>query len=107
MAERLIQVAAAIALAFFLVWAARADPYVAKFGKDTVTLEDGPCLNGAVLKNVPVELMTTFQAGTTDVDGQHFDMCWAVYLDTSILVIMPDGGAYKFPMQAFKPLTKV
>lgn len=108
MAERLIQVAAAIALAFFLVWAARADYIVEdKMNGEFVILKDTKCTNEKIMKQIPDSYKDQFFTGEAFVNKKRLAMCWAVNPDAYVVFMYEDGDGGMVPIGAFRKMSYI
>jgi hypothetical protein len=97
MAERLLQVAAAIALAFFLVWAAWADGTAIRGVMETpdvrIVLQERPCDSKKVLSLIERHLQHKFKGGFAEWKSLGVvELCWAENEKTQRIGIIDEDG---------------
>ena len=88
------------AAALVASFAASADDYVARSGKDSVRLTEGACY-AEVLAITPKEIHERLHAATATVGGQEFRACW-VESGGFVLIAYADGDRGRLQVSDFK-----
>jgi hypothetical protein len=85
----------------FVAPAAFADR-VARQGADSARLQDGPCVNKAVLATVPKPLQSQFRAGVALVEGKRHPFCYIERPDGQVYLFYADGDKGMIPASDFE-----
>ncbi len=90
-----------VAAAAFFSSGVFADAYVAKGGKDSVTITDGDC-PAPILALINPEYHDKFKQAFATLNGRSFTGCWIVADAETVYVQLDDGNSVLVPVKAFK-----
>lgn len=80
--------------------------YVASQGTDSITLREGVACTGDIAKNINPEMLKRFGAGSAQIEGKKYALCWA-QVEDKVFVIYEDGDSGFLPVGIFRKLKDV